>query len=189
MTDYGSQTQNYIKSSDIVQLIQWNYEQIYDWVNLIDQKFGYISMSQYIRIIECLNLSRQEKDILLKVALDKMDYAKYESYFEYSHDLGDLYQKLFILIMIEYVSDYLRKKSYIVWEVIAKYYIEEHLRLSPCDLRLDDFGSTDTTPKRKIYKFFCEKNIDIQTKVNMYTQTPTLFEMVIQYFHKRSDEE
>jgi hypothetical protein len=185
MTEYRSRTN--LPITDLVKLIQCNFEQISEWVIHIEQKFGYISIAQYIRIIEVLNLSREEKDKLLSLALDKMDYANYESYFEYSHDLGDLHQKVFILIMLEYVSDYLKKKNWIVWEVIAKYYIEEHLRLCPWDINLDDFGS-ENTPKRRIYNFFLKKNIDIQTKVNIYTQTPTLFEMIIHYFHKRSSE-
>lgn len=172
--------------SELVQMIQFNFDQVFQWLTTLDAKFGYISMAQYIRIIETLDMERGQKDILLNIAFEKMDYGNYETFFSFSHDLNDLYQKIFLLIMIEYVSEYVKKKSLIVWEVIGRYYIEEHFRLCPYDQQLDDIGSEQSS-KRKIYKFFVKKNIDLQAKLNFFTQSPTLFEMVMQYFYKRSD--
>lgn len=170
--------------SEIVQQLHFNFDQCYSWIENLEQKFGYISMAQYIRITEMLNFERESKDKLLHLAFEKMDYGNYESFFELSYNIPDLYQKIFLLIMIEYVADYLKKKSFIVWEVIARYYMEEHLRLCPYDFQLDDIGS-DHSSKKRIYNFFKYKNIDLQAKLNFYAQSPTIFEMIMQYFYKK----
>jgi hypothetical protein len=169
--------------SDIVQILNFNYDQCLSWIENFDSKFGYVSMAQYIRVVEMLNLEREQKDKLLRLAFDKMDYGNYEMFFEMSFNIAELYQKIFLLIMIEYVADYLKRKSFIVWEVIARYYMEEHLRLDPNDFQLDDYGS-DFSSKRKIYLFFTKKNIDLQEKLNFHTQTPSFFEMIMQYFNQ-----
>lgn len=175
---------NNIEISDMVHLYQFKFEQIYEWIINLESKFGYISMGQFIRIIETIDLEREQKDSLLNIAYDKMDYGNYESYFQLSYDIQELYQKIFLLMMIEFVADYIKKKSYIVWEVIARYYMEEHVRFCPYDNRLDDLGSNQSS-KGRIYNFFLKKNIDLQGKFNFLTQSPSMFEMVLQYFYNK----
>lgn len=165
-----------------------NFDTLKDYVLNSNVKFGYISIANFIRNTEMMDIERHEKDILLSFALRKMDYGKYETFFSESMNLHDLYQKIFLLIMIEYVSDYLNIKNFIVWNVIARYYVEEHIRLSPHDFNLQTCSSS--TPKGKIYAFFVKKNIDIQSKLYLYTDAPpTLFEMIVDYFHKRQETE
>ena len=160
-----------------------NFAILTEYVSNPSLRFGYISVANFIRSTEMMDIERREKDALLSCALGKMDYGKYETFFEESRNINDLYQKIILLTMIEYVSNYLNMKNFIVWEVIARYYIEEHLRLCPYDFWLQSFSST--TPKGKIYSFFIKKNIDIQSKLHIYTHIPSFFEMIVSYFHKR----
>ena len=171
----------------IVQNINFDYEKCITWIYNFDEKFGYITMSQYIRIIESKSFHRMAKDDLLMKAVSKMDFGCYENFFVPSKNITELYQKIFMLIMIEYLFDYISRmdkkiSSYIVWEVIARYYIEEHMRLSPYDMEMNDSNSYSS--KRKIFDFFLTKNIDLQDKINILTQRTNLFEGIIQYFYQ-----
>jgi hypothetical protein len=164
--------------------LHFNFEQCLEWIENFDGKFGYISMAEYIRIVEMLSFDRQSKDQILNKAFDKMDYGNYENFFRMSYNINELYQKIFLVIMIEYVTDYLKKPSFIVWEVVARYYMEEHIRIQPYDLSLDDMGY-EPTSKHRIFKFFKSKKIDLQQKLDFYTKNPTLFSMIMEYFQKK----
>ena len=173
----------------MVQNINFDYDDCLKWINNFDGKFGYITMAQYIRIIESKSFCRVSKDELLKRASWKMDFGCYENFFSPSNDIPELNQKIFMLIMIEYVFEHIntnkKDTSYIVWEVIARYYIEEYQRLSPYDF--DMKIANEHSSKRKIYNFFISKNIDLQDKMNYYTHRKTLFENIINYFYNRNN--
>ena len=171
----------------IVLNINFDYENCITWIYNFEGKFGYITMAQYIRIIESKPFHRMAKDDLLMKAMAKMDFGCYENFFVPSKTIPELYQKIFMLIMIEYLFDYMSSRnnkleSYIVWEVIARYFIEEHQRLSPYDFDMNN--SNEHSSKRKIYNFFLTKNVDLQEKMNYHTQQQTLFEGIINYFYQ-----
>jgi hypothetical protein len=197
----------------IVQNINFDYEQCLEWIIHFDAKFGYITMAQYIRIVESKPFCRLAKDDLLRRAMIKMDFGCYENFFIASNTIPELYQKIFMLIMIEYLFDYMsqaasqsshtgnaqrqeqgqehgksrestksiRFSTFIVWEVIARYFIEEHQRLSPYDPQV--FDSNEHSSLRKIYDFFLTKNIDLQDKMNYYIQKESFFESIVNYFY------
>lgn len=185
---------------NIIQNINFSYEQCLEWIKTFDSKFGYITMSQYIRIIESKPFTRMEKDYLLRNAIIKMDFGCYENFFIPSPTIPNLYQKIFMLIMIEYLFDYItaqmkeetrnyfypnkesKLSTFIVWEVIARYFIEEHQRLSPYEIQM--FNSNEYSSLRKIYDFFLTKNIDLQEKMNYYIQKESFFESIVNYFYQ-----
>jgi hypothetical protein len=192
---------------NIIQNINFDYEQCLEWIRAFDGKFGYITMAQYIRIIESKPFTRREKDHLLRNAMIKMDFGCYENFFIPSQTIPDLYQKIFMLIMIEYLFDYMTQEiqveerrieetrsyfyqhkplvkfsTFIVWEVIARYFIEEHQRLSPYEIQM--FNSNEYSSLRKIYDFFLTKNIDLQEKMNYYIQKESFFESIVNYFYQ-----
>ena len=168
--------------------MNFDYEQSLEWIKNFDGKFGYITMSQYIRIIESKPFSRLAKDDLLMRSMTKMDFGCYENFFIPSKNITELYQKIFMLIMIEYLFDYMSRSStkifstYIVWEVIAKYFIEEHQRLFPYEHRMND--SNEHSSLRRIYEFFLSKNIDLQDKMNHHIQKESFFESIVNYFYQ-----
>lgn len=166
----------------IVQNINMDYEQCLNWIIHFDQKFGYVTFGHYIRLIEMREFCREKKDDLLRRAFKKMDYGIYDDFFESSKTLHQLYQKVFILLMIEYVSQYLGIETFIVWEVIAKYYIEEHLKLLPFDFQLID-GSNHHSTKNKIFRFFQEKDINLQHKISIYVPNSSMYDSIIEYFY------
>jgi hypothetical protein len=171
----------------IVLNINFDYDNCISWIYKFEGKFGYITMAQYIRIIESKSFHRMAKDDLLMKAMAKMDFGCYENFFVPSKNIPELYQKIFMLIMIEYLFDYMSSRnnkleSYIVWEVIARYFIEEHQRLSPYEFDMNN--SNEHSSIRKIYNFFLSKNIDLQEKMNYHTQHQTLFEGIINYFYQ-----
>jgi hypothetical protein len=176
----------------IVQHINFDYDQCLEWIIHFDGKFGYISMAEYIRMIESKPFCRLAKDDLLRRAMIKMDFGCYENFFIACNTIPELYQKIFMLIMIEYLFDYIsqeaiisrksvRFSTFIVWEVIARYFIEEHQRLSPYDHYI--FNSNEHSSLRKIYDFFLRKNIDLQDKMNYYIQKESFFESIVNYFY------
>ena len=69
----------------------------------------------------------------------------------------------------EYKSSNKIFSTFMVWEVIAKYFIEEHQRLNPYDYNM--INSNEYSSIRKIYEFFLSKNIDLQDKMNYLIQT------------------
>lgn len=178
---------NYRKEilGSIVQNINFDYEDCLEWILNFNEKFGYITMAQYIRIIESKSFCRVAKDDLLRRAISKMDFGCYENFFSSSKNISELHQKIFMLIMIEYVFEYINndktKTSYIVWEVIARYFIEEYQRLSPYDFDMNN--SNEHSSKSKIYNFFKRKNIDLQQKMDYYAHHKSLFENIMDYFH------
>jgi len=181
---------------EIVKNKNFNYEQCLDWIINYNEKFGYITMACYIRIIEMKEFCRSMKDELLRCAIQKMNFSQYENFFSMNRDINELYQKIFMLMMVEQVVLYIHslvpeltkdKKhvSFIVWEVIARYFIEEFYRLSPHDMQMNLKNVDDFTNKSKIYHFFLTKNIDLQDKINLYTQKKTFYESIIEYFYKQ----
>lgn len=177
----------------IVQNINFDYDQSLEWINHFDGKFGYITMSQYIRIIESKSFCRLAKDDLLMRAMTKMDFGCYENFFIPSKNITELYQKIFMLIMIEYLFDYMSRSAsrysskqvfstFIVWEVIGKYFIEEHQRLFPYEHKMNN--SNEHSSLRKIYEFFLSKNIDLQDKMNYHIQKESFFESIVNYFYQ-----
>jgi hypothetical protein len=97
--------------------------------------------------------------------------------------------------MIEHVLEYIKSlspnsktkiSSYIVWEVIARYYIEEHFRFYPYDFQM--FNKDEHSPKQRIFKFFQSKNINLQDKINLYTQQKTFYESIVEYFYQHKDQ-
>lgn len=173
----------------IVQNINYDYEQCLQWMIDFDGKFGYITMSQYIRIIESKSFCRLAKDDLMRRAMMKMDFGCYENFFSASHHISELYQKIFMLIMIEYVFDYINNGSknqkfttFIIWEVIAKYFVEEHQRLCPYEYDMNN--SNEYSSLRKIYDFFQSKNIDLQDKMNHHVQKDSFLLSIINYFYQ-----
>lgn len=176
---------------DIVKNKNFNYDKCLEWIVNYDQKFGYITMACYIRIIEMKEFCRSMKDELLKCVIQKMNFSNYENFFGMCRDINELYQKIFMLMMVEQVILYIhglspqkdcKYPSFIVWEVIARYFIEEYFRLSPHDTQLNT--TSDYSNKSKIYDFFKNKNIDIQEKMNLFTQKKTFYESIIEYFYK-----
>jgi hypothetical protein len=170
----------------MVQNINFNYEDCVFWINNFNGRFGYITIAQYIRIIETKSFCRLAKDDLLIRAFSKMDFGSYENFFASSKTLQELNQKIFMLIMVEYAFEHINKKesSYIIWEVIARYYIEEYQRLIPYDFEMNT--SNEHSSKNKIYNFFLTKNIDLQEKMNHYTHHKTFFENIIDYFYQKT---
>jgi hypothetical protein len=179
---------------NIIQNINFDYEQCLKWIIHFEDKFGYITMSEYIRIIEAKPFCRIAKDDLMRRAMVKMDFGCYENFFIPSKNITELYQKIFMLMMIEYLFEYMsqttseyyvttkRFTTFIIWEVIAKYFIEEHQRLSPYDHNMNN--SNEHSSLRKIYEFFLSKNIDLQDKMNYHIQKESFFESIINYFHQ-----
>ena len=179
---------------NIVQNINFDYEQCLEWIIHFDGNFGYVTMSEYIRIIESKPFCRIAKDDLMRRAMVKMNFGCYENFFIPSKNIPELYQKIFMLMMIEYLFEYMsqsiseyhvttkRFTTFIVWEVIAKYFIEEHQRLSPYDHNMNN--SNEHSSLRKIYEFFLSKNIDLQDKMNYHIQKESFFESIINYFHQ-----
>ena len=174
--------------SEILCNIHFDYEKCLQWITNLEIQFGYISIAQYIRVIEMLVFTREMKDELLALAFHKMNYSNYEYYFEECVLMKDLYQKIFLLMMVDFVADYLRNKTcrstihkdFIIWEVIARFYLEEHLRIEPHDLQFDDFN--EHSAKHKIYRFFLNKNIDIQAKIDFHQNKLTYIETLHRYF-------
>ena len=171
----------------IVQNYSFQYEQCLNWITEFRDKFGYITMANYIKMMESKPFIREQKDSLLQIAMNKMDFGCYENFFETSRNINELNQKMFLLMSIELSFDYIskkykkEKKTYIVWEVIAKYYIEEYEKLCPYDYQISD--QTDYTSSKKIVQFFKSKDIDIQQKRNEYIQKPNMFEYITKYFY------
>jgi hypothetical protein len=176
--------------NNIVQNINYDYEKCMEWLTHFNDNFGYITMAQYIRIIESKSFTREEKDELLKIAILKMDFGCYENYFIESKNISELYQKIFMLITIEYIFDYIsshqEKKitNYIIWQVIAKYFVEEHQRLMPYDY-CDMIDSNPYSSRRKIFDFFLNKNIDIQDKMNHHIKRNTFFGSIMDFYHSK----
>jgi hypothetical protein len=167
---------------ELVKNINYNYEQCLHWIIHLQEKFGYITLGHYIRIIEMQEFCREMKDNLLIRAFKKMDYSVYEDFFESPKSLNDLYQRIFILMMIEYVSQYLRLQTFFIWEVIAKFYIEEHLRLLPFDFQLIDSSNVHST-KNKIYRFFEDREINLQQKISIYIPHSSMYDSIMDYFY------
>ena len=175
------QTKSILRS--IVQNINMDYEQCLTWIINFEQKFGYVTLGHYIRLIEMREFCREMKDQLLHCAFKKMDYGIYEDFFESPKTLHQLYQKIFMLMMIEYIGQYLGLQNYIVWEVIAKFYIDEHLRLLPFDYQLFD-GSNFHSTKNKIYRFFDSKGINLQHKISIYIPQSSMYDSIVEYFYR-----
>lgn len=178
------QTRNIL--SEIVKNVNYDYDQCLNWIIHFEDNFGFSTLGHYIRIIEMKEFCREMKDQLLIQAFRKMDYSMYEDFFESPKSLNDLYQRVFMLMMIEYLSIYLQVQTFIVWEVIAKYYIDEHLRLSPFDFQLIDSSNVSST-KNKIFRFFNERQINLQHKVSIYVPNSSMYDSIIEYFYSIKD--
>jgi len=170
----------------IVQHINYDYEKCLDWINHFNGKFGYITFAYYVRMIESRPFCRPAKNDLLILAMMKMDFGCYENFFIESKNISELYQKIFMLIMIENLFENFscstkNLQSFIIWEVIAKYFIEEHQRLLPFDFEMNNSNHHST--KRKIFDFFLKKNINLQDKMNLYLKKDTFFDSIINYFY------
>ena len=85
----------------IVQNINFDYENCLCWIQNFNGQFGYITMAQYVRIIESKPFCRITKDELLRIAMLKMDFGCYENFFVFSKDMSELYQKIFLLIELK----------------------------------------------------------------------------------------
>ena len=166
----------------IVQNMNFSYEEAQRWLENFPYEFGFITMAHYIRMLETKNFDRYEKDCLLRLAITKLNFSCYEGFFEPCKNIDQLYQKIFMIIMIQYVFEYFHCSNYFVWIVIGKYYIEEHDALCPEDSIFD--GNPDSN-KGKIYWFFRRKNIDLQEKFEYHQKRSNLFDFVIHYFKSR----
>jgi hypothetical protein len=170
--------------SNIIQNINFSLDECKTWIRHFEEEFGYITMAHYIRVIESRNFDREEKNELLGLAIRKLNFSIYEGFFESCRNLDQLYQKIFMLIMIQHVFEYFHIQSYFVWMVIARYYIEEHHLLSKDDSICDYNPDTN---KGKIFWFFKKKNIDLQEKFEYHQQKPNLFEFIVNYFKSHSN--
>jgi hypothetical protein len=166
----------------IIQNSNFGFEECRIWLMNFDFKFGFITMAHYIRLIEGKDFNRDQKDELLKTAISMMDFSCYEGYFDASKSIEQLYQKIFMVMSIQFVFEYFYQQSYFVWLVLAKYYIDEHNLLSPHDPHIWDMN--EETNKGKIYWFFKRRNIDLQEKLDEIK--PNLFEFVMNYFKKQT---
>ena len=94
----------------IVQNYSFQYEQCLNWITEFRDKFGYITMANYIKMMESKPFIREQKDSLLQIAMNKMDFGCYENFFETSRNINELNQKMFLLMSIELSFDYISKK-------------------------------------------------------------------------------
>jgi hypothetical protein len=206
MSEYLTQKQEQIiliKTflQEIVKNVNYNYEQCLEWIINCTNKFGYVTMACYIRIIEMKEFCRNMKDELLKLALVNMNFGNYENFFSMCKDVNELYQKIFMLMMIEQVFMYMKNlcntlaeqkkyESYIVWEVIGRYFIEEYYRLCPHENfetgnERSNQNTMDLSCKSKIYHFFQTKNIDLHDKMKLHTKQKNFYESIIEYFYNK----
>jgi hypothetical protein len=142
----------------IIKNMTFSFQEAKLWIEEFEFEFGYITMAHYIRIIETKDFDRFEKDQLLGLAIKKMNFSIYEGFFDSCKNLEQLYQKIFMIMMIQHVFEYFHIQSYFIWMVIAKFYKEEHSFLSPND-PIWDYNSD--TNKGKIGWFFKKKGINI----------------------------
>jgi hypothetical protein len=183
----NNQQQKYFYKQ-IISNFNYDFDSCLEWMKILDKNFGYISFAQYIRIIEGKDFTRDSKDILFDLAYQKLDFGYYENFFEPSKSINELNQKMFLIMSIEILIDYLGKKnknkkyqSFIIWEVIAKYYIQEHKNLVPYDNYL--FSTQEYSSMGKIYNFFKQKDIDIQEKMNLLNKQPSFYKNILNYFY------
>jgi hypothetical protein len=175
---------------EIVKIYNLNYEDCLNWISNFEYDFGYITMASFIRMIEMKTLERQEKDHLLLIGMSKMNFGCYENFFELSHDIQDLNQKMFMIMSIDLSFDYIskrfntNKKTYIVWEVIGKYYREEYQRLCPFESLCDIDSEGNNTSRVKIAKFFSSKGIQIEYTKKQYNDysTSNIYDYILGYF-------
>lgn len=173
----------------IVQNYNFDYEKSLNWITNFQESFGYITMANYVKMIESKPFIRDQKDCLLQMAMNKMDFGCYENFFEECRNINELNQKMFLLMSIELSFDYIsrkyqkEKKTYIIWEVVAKYYIEEHQKLLPYEYQITD--QTDHTSSQKIIHFFRSKGIDIHQKRDQYMKKPNMFDYITKYFYSQ----
>jgi hypothetical protein len=172
----------------IVENYNYDFGQCLKWISEFQEQFGYITMANYIKMIETKPFIREEKDNLLNLAMNKMDFGCYENFFEPCKSINELYQKMFLLMSIELSFEYIskktkkEKKTFIIWQVVAKYFIEEFQNLTPFDYQITD--QSEHTSSKKIVDFFKSKDIDINQKRNEHTNQYPLFEYITRYFYK-----